>query len=192
LRVIAGELKGRKLQKLEGINIRPTSDRVKESLFNILGTRVFDSEFLDLFAGSGGIGIEAYSRGAAKIVFIDESIKSIQVLKGNLEQLKVSQRIEVYNTDYIHALHKLSQEGRGFDIIFVDPPYLKGFAQNALVHISQEGILKEEGLLVIEHDLEDSMPETAGKLRLGRQKKYGNTMLSFYQWIPVLDDSKEE
>ncbi len=180
MRVIAGELRGRKLQELEGMNIRPTSDRVKESLFNMLGTRVYDSEFLDLFAGTGGIGIEAYSRGAAKIVFIDESTKSIQVLKGNLEKLKVEQRVEVYNTDYVNAIHKLSQEGRGFDIIFVDPPYLKGFAQNALSHISDKGILKEEGMVIIEHDIQDDMPEAAGSLQLQRQKKYGNTMLSFY------------
>lgn len=180
MRVIAGELRGRKLQELEGINIRPTSDRVKESLFNMFGTRIYDSEFLDLFAGTGGIGIEAYSRGAAKIVFIDESPKSVQVLKGNLEKLKVSEGIEVYNTDYGNAIVRLAQEGRVFDIIFVDPPYLKGLAQNALNRISEEGILKEDGIVVVEHDIQDRLPEAAGALRLQRQKKYGNTMLSFY------------
>ncbi|MDF2839998.1 MAG: methyltransferase [Clostridia bacterium] len=180
MRIISGEFRGRKLEKLEGMDIRPTTDRVKESLFNILGSRLFDCTFLDLFAGTGGIGIEAYSRGAAKVVFIDESAKSIKVLKGNLEMLNLLDKVEVYNTDYINAINKLALDNRKFDIIFIDPPYLKGFAQNALVHIEQNKLLNEDAMIVIEHDLQDKMPENVGRFNMTRQKKYGNTMLSFY------------
>jgi 16S rRNA (guanine966-N2)-methyltransferase len=180
LRIISGEFRGRKLEKLEGMDIRPTTDRVKESLFNMLGARLFDCVFLDLFAGTGGIGIEAYSRGASKIVFIDESSKSIKVLKSNLEMLMLLDKVEVYNTDYINAINKLALDNRKFDIIFIDPPYLKGFAQNALIHINDNNLINENGIIVIEHDIQDKMPESVGNLNLQRQKKYGNTMLSFF------------
>jgi 16S rRNA (guanine966-N2)-methyltransferase len=180
LRIISGEFRGRKLEKLEGMDIRPTTDRVKESLFNMLGARLFDCVFLDLFAGTGGIGIEAYSRGASKIVFIDESTKSIKVLKSNLEMLMLLDKVEVYNTDYINAINKLALDNRKFDIIFIDPPYLKGFAQNALIHINDNNLINENGIIVIEHDIQDKMPESVGNLNLQRQKKYGNTMLSFF------------
>ena len=180
MRVISGELRGRKLEKLEGMDIRPTSDRVKESLFNILGIKIYDCEFLDLFAGTGGIGIEAYSRGASKVVFIDESAKSVQVLRGNLEKLKVLDKVEVYNTDYTSAITKLARDNRKFDFIFIDPPYLKGYAQNSLTHISEQLLLKEDGIVIVEHDMEDAMPEAVGSLKLHRQKKYGKTILSFF------------
>jgi 16S rRNA (guanine966-N2)-methyltransferase len=180
LRIISGEFRGRKLEKLEGMDIRPTTDRVKESLFNMLGARLFDCAFLDLFAGTGGIGIEAYSRGASKIVFIDESSKSIKVLKSNLEMLMLLDKVEVYNTDYINAINKLALDNRKFDIIFIDPPYLKGFTQNALIHINDNNLINENGIIVIEHDIQDKMPESVGNLNLQRQKKYGNTMLSFF------------
>ncbi|MDF2590943.1 MAG: methyltransferase [Clostridia bacterium] len=180
MRVISGEFRGRKLEQIEGIEIRPTSDRVKESLFNILGTRLIDCAFLDLFAGTGGIGIEAYSRGAARVVFIDESANSIKILKKNLDKLNISDKVEVFNTDYINAINKLSNENKKFDVIFIDPPYLKGFEKNALVHISESGMLTDNGIIVVEHDLTDKMPEISGKLKLTRQNKYSKTMLSFY------------
>lgn len=180
MRVISGELKGRKLEKLEGLEIRPTSDRVKESLFNMLGAKVFDKSFLDLFAGTGGIGIEAYSRGAAEVVFVDTNAKSIQVLKGNLEKFKILDKVEIYNTDYINAISKFAADNRKFDIIFMDPPYLKGYEKNALLEISDKDLLSPKGIIIIEHDLTDEMPEKSGRLTMTRQKKYGKTMLAFY------------
>lgn len=180
MRVISGEFRGRILEKLEGMDIRPTSDRVKESLFNIFGVKTFDCSFLDLFAGTGAIGIEAYSRGAAKVVFIDTDAKSIQVLKENLQKLNILDKVEVYNTDYINAINKLSADGRSFDIIFMDPPYMKGYEKIALNEVSDKNILSSDGIIVVEHDLGDEMPERAGKLTIYRQKKYGNTMLTFY------------
>lgn len=180
MRVISGEFKGRNLEQIVGIEIRPTSDRVKESLFNILGTRLTDCAFLDLFAGTGGIGIEAYSRGAAQVVFIDESSKSIKILKSNLDKLSISDKVEVYNTDYLNAIKRLDYDNKKFDIIFIDPPYLKGFEQIALLQISECNMLADEGIIVVEHDLKDKMQENIGKLKLTRQNRYGNTMLSFY------------
>jgi 16S rRNA (guanine966-N2)-methyltransferase len=180
LRVIAGEYRGRRLDRIEGMDIRPTSDKVKGSLFNILGDSVIDSAFLDLFGGTGGIGIEALSRGAEHVVFIDTDIKSIKVLKGNLEHLNIIDNVEVLNTDYSTGISKLYNNNKKFDIIFIDPPYSVGLAQNALVEIDKHPILAQSVLIIVEHDSKDEMPSSQGKLYMYRSKQYGNTTLSFY------------
>jgi 16S rRNA (guanine966-N2)-methyltransferase len=180
LRVIAGEYRVRRLDRIEGMDIRPTSDKVKGSLFNILGDSVIDSAFLDLFGGTGGIGIEALSRGAEHVVFIDTDIKSIKVLKGNLEHLNIIDNVEVLNTDYSTGISKLYNNNKKFDIIFIDPPYSVGLAQNALVEIDKHPILAQSGLIIVEHDSKDEMPSSQGKLYMYRSKQYGNTTLSFY------------
>ncbi len=191
MRVIAGEYKGRRLDPIEGMDIRPTSDKVKESLFNILGAAVIDSVFLDLFGGTGGIGIEALSRGAKHVVFSDSSIKSIKVRKGNLSRLDIKDGIEVFNADYSTAIGKLYKYGKKFDIIFVDPPYSIGMAVSALKEIDKNPILSQSGLIIVEHDSKEDMPQKVGKLYLYRYKQYGNTTLSFYT-INEQPQQKEE
>lgn len=191
MRIIAGEYKGRRLDSLEGMDIRPTSDKVRESLFNILGNAVIDSVFLDLFGGTGGVGIEALSRGAKHVVFVDASSKSIKVLKGNLERLNINKNVEVYNTDYTTAISKLHKYGKEFDIIFIDPPYRVGIAEAALKEIDKHPIIKQSGLIIVEHDSRDEMPERLGRLYKHRTKKYGNTTLSFYS-ISMETQQEEE
>ncbi len=180
MRVVAGEFRGRRLDRIEGMDIRPTSDKVKESLFNILGEAVIDSVFLDLFGGTGGVGIEALSRGAKHVVFIDTDIKSIKVLKGNLDHLNIKDNVEVFNTEYSTAISRLYRNKEEFDIIFIDPPYSIGLAQNALKEIDKYPILAQSGLIIVEHDSKDDMPSIQGKLYMYRSKQYGNTTLSFY------------
>ena len=191
MRVIAGEYGGRRLDRIEGMDIRPTSDKVKESLFNMLGETVIDCNFLDLFGGTGGMGIEALSRGAKHVVFIDASIKSIKVLKGNLEHLNIKDCVEVFHTDYSTAIKKLYKYNKQFDIIFIDPPYSVGMAQNALVDIERNPILSQSGFIIVEHDSKDDMPPRVGRLVLYRIKQYGNTSLSFYN-IDEKTQQKEE
>lgn len=180
MRVITGVYKGRRLDSIEGMDIRPTSDMVKESLFNILSSEIIESDFLDLFGGTGGVGIEAVSRGAKSVVFIDNSIKSIKVLRKNLESLNIKDNVEVFNTDYLTAINKLHRNGRLFDIIFIDPPYRTGIAQRALEKLCDDPILKNSGIIIVEHDTKDQMPEKVGNIKMYRDKRYGNTKLSFY------------
>jgi 16S rRNA (guanine966-N2)-methyltransferase len=191
LRVIAGEYRGRRLDRIEGMDIRPTTDKVKESLFNIICDIVADSRFLDLFGGTGGIGIEALSRGAKNVVFIDSNAKSIKVLKGNLERLNIKDNVEVFNTDYSTAISKLHKYGREFDIIFADPPYSVGLAQDALKEIEKHNILAQTGRVIVEHDTKDEMPASVGRLNLYRSKQYGNTTLSFYNYSEQLQQKEE-
>lgn len=180
MRVIAGELRGRKLDSIEGTDIRPTSDRVKESLFNILGSSIIGSTFLDLFGGTGGIGIEALSRGAKHVVFVDTSLKSIKVLQGNLDHLNIKDNVEVLHKEYSTAISQLYKYNKQFDIIFIDPPYCVGMAQNVLELLNKYFILSQYGLIIVEHDSKDEMPQAVGKLYQNRIKQYGNTSLSFY------------
>lgn len=180
MRVIAGEYRGRRLERIEGSDIRPTSDKVKESLFNILGNAVIDSTFLDLFSGTGGVGIEALSRGAKHVVFIDSSIKSIKVLKENLKRLRIEDNYEAFHTDYSTAINKLHKYNKHFDIIFIDPPYSVGIAEAALKELDHNPIVAHSGVVIVEHDSKDRMPEFVGKLYMYRSRQYGNTTLSFY------------
>lgn len=191
MRVIAGLLKSRKLETIDTNYIRPTSDRVKEAMFSIIGDLVVYCRFLDLFAGSGSIGIEAYSRGAAEVVFIDSCPDSVKVLKRNLLKTGLVDKveIEVHNTDYSNAINKLKRRGKIFDIIFIDPPYNKNIPLEAVEKISENNILSKEGTIIVEHEIRDPMPEKISSYKLHKKKKYGNTQLSFYV---VNEDYREE
>jgi len=180
LRVIAGELKGRKLSSIDTDLIRPTSDKVKEALFSILGDLVIDCNFLDLFAGSGSVGIEAYSRGAKEVVFVDSHLSSIKILKKNLEKVGILNDTEVIHDDFAAAIEILSRRGRKFDIIFIDPPYGQGLSIEAARKIIKNNLLSKSGVIIIEHGAKEIIPEEIDILEKFKEKKYGNIFLSLY------------
>lgn len=182
MRVIAGSFRGRKLETIDDRTVRPTSDRVKESLFNIISGHILDSQFLDLFAGSGAIGIEALSRGSTNVFFIDINNDSLKTLRKNISTLHIEDKIEIYNADYKTAIEKFKFKNIKFNIIFIDPPYSKGIAQDALALVEEASVLLQNGIIAIEHDEKDAMPQNQGKLFLLKQKKYGSTKLSFYTY----------
>jgi len=182
LRVVAGSFRGRKLETIDDRTVRPTSDKVKESLFNIIAEYILDSQFLDLFAGSGAIGIEALSRGSTNVFFVDISNDSLKILKKNLSTLHIEDKIEMYNADYKTAIEKFKFKNIKFNIIYIDPPYFKAIAQDALALVEEASILSQNGIIAVEHDEKDSMPQNQGKLFLLKQKKYGGTKLSFYTY----------
>ncbi len=181
LRVISGEAKGHKLKTLKSNLTRPTSDKVKGSIFNIIASMVFDRDVLDLFSGTGNLGIEALSRGARSAVFVDKSRECSQIINENLTHTKLNNKAEVYVMDVCSALCKLSQKGNKFDIIFLDPPYAKGLIDDTLACISGIDVIKPDTLIVAEHDVEDVVSEYIGTLKNFRQQKYGDTIISFYR-----------
>ena len=146
MRVIAGKHRSRPLISPKNSDVRPTTDMIKESIFNIIQNDVIDCDFLDLFAGSGAIGIEAISRGANKVVFCDNSKESIKLIKQNLAMLK--EEAEILFGDYEYALTRL--KNRQFDIIFLDPPYASGLEQEILATLASSGLLKEDGRIIVE------------------------------------------
>lgn len=179
MRVIAGSAKGRKLLTPEGMNTRPTTDRSKEALFGMIHFRIPEAEFLDLFAGSGGIGIEALSRGAARLDLVEQEKKALSCIHTNLKNLNLEQHAKVWPMSVEKALQKLSQDQRVFDIIFMDPPYQKGWEDKICALISEYRLLKPEGIVIVESSSETTV--TAPGLELFKEKTYKTTRFSFFR-----------
>ena len=182
MRIIAGSARRIPLTAPKGQYTRPTADRVKESLFNILAPNVADARFLDLFCGSGAIGIEALSRGASEAVFADSSKDAIAALTANFARAKLAGRIMPMCA--ITALSVLGKEGKAFDIVFMDPPYGQGLLSKALDAMAVSNILSPEGIVVAEMHIDEEEPG-AGPLVLHDSRTYGQTRLMFYT-TPVL------
>ena len=181
LRVISGSAKGLKLQTLEGMNTRPTTDRVKENLFNIIAPYIPGSNVLDLFAGTGSLGIEALSRGANSAVFCDQHEQSADIINRNLQHTKLTDKSEVFLGEAQLILKKLSQLSKKFDIIFLDPPYKKEIVPDILQSLEKYGVLDEKVLISVETDIEDQLPTETGTLCVSREQIYGKTKLTFYK-----------
>ncbi|MBU5595558.1 16S rRNA (guanine(966)-N(2))-methyltransferase RsmD [Amphibacillus sp. MSJ-3] len=182
MRVIAGEFKGRSIETVSNNLTRPTSDKVKESLFNIIGPYFSGGNGLDLFAGSGGLGIEAMSRGINRVVFIDQQAQATRMIKKNLTNLKLLNRAEVYQNDAFRALKVLGKRGLQFDYIFLDPPYKKDLYQQLLEEIDTQQIADKDCMIICEHDSNLVLPISAAGFKQVRTEKYGRTTtITFYK-----------
>lgn len=177
MRVISGSRRGAKLVSFEGDKIRPTTDRVKESIFNLIQMYIPNAKVLDLFAGSGALGIEAMSRGASEAVFVDLDKASVDVVLKNLSNLRFNENVRVFNLSY-SEFFKLNSEC--FDVIFLDPPYNRGFIEPVLKDIVDNGRLSEDGIIMLESDGTDMHEEFEG-LTVLKQKKYGRSYITVYQ-----------
>ncbi len=177
MRVITGSARGAKLKTLEGLSTRPTSDRVKEAIFNILQFDLEGRRVLDLFAGSGQLAIEALSRGADYAVLVDQSAEAVKVIKENLKKVRFDQAASVFQSDYLRYLSSTREK---FDIILLDPPYAENFLENALRKISEIDILTEGGIIVCERPREKVLPATVGDLICSKDYLYGKTAVNLY------------
>jgi len=179
MRIISGTSKGRKLITPKRYSLRPTSDRVKESLFNILGGEVEGKVVLDLFAGTGNLGIEALSRGAERVIFVEKGRQALQIIQTNLNQFGLADRSEILPKDVNRAIGILKQRGECFDLILMDPPYEKGLIQRTLMKLNTHPIYHGDSILVIEHNRREPLPHILDEWNLIRQQKIGDTLLSF-------------
>lgn len=179
MRIIGGKAKGTKLYTLEGKNTRPTLDRVRESLFNILQFELQDCVFLDLFSGSGACGIEAVSRGARKAILCDKSKQAMEIIKKNVEKTHTKEQIELYQTTFEELLKTKINEK--IDIIFIDPPYDTNFAYEAIKIILDKDLMNEDSIIIIETDQEKRLKEQLKKLEIEimDERKYGRAYLIF-------------
>jgi 16S rRNA (guanine(966)-N(2))-methyltransferase RsmD len=181
MRIIAGEAKGRRLRSLKGQALRPTSDRVRETLFAILGERVTGARFLDLFAGAGAVGLEALSRGASEAVFVESHRAAARVIEENAALCGFAARARVLVMPVGRALPRLARAGERFEIIFLDPPYGSGEAAATLERMARRpGLVAAGGLVICQRSRSQEMPERAGALTRMRQERFGETMLDFY------------
>jgi 16S rRNA (guanine(966)-N(2))-methyltransferase RsmD len=182
MRVIAGKFRGRKLKSPPSLQTRPTSDRLRETLFNIIAPRIEGARFLDLCAGTGAVGIEALSRGAAEVTFVDQSRRMCALIEANLEALQIADQTELVTAETVEFLRRRAKKGaETFDIIFFDPPYA-GDYESVLNYIGVDReLLKEDGLLIVEHHKKKELAEEFAMLRRHRVVKQGDSALSFYR-----------
>jgi 16S rRNA (guanine966-N2)-methyltransferase len=182
MRVIAGSAKGRKLKSVPGESTRPILDRIKENLFNILGSQVRESRWLDLFAGTGSVGIEALSRGAAYCLFVDNSRAAIRTIRENLEHTRLADRGEVLRENAYRFLQKEPDEEDAFDVVYIAPPQYKDMWLKALKLIdAQPGWLIPNGLVIVQIDPKEYEEVQLRRFYLYDQRSYGNTLLCFYE-----------
>lgn len=182
MRVIAGKIKGRRLRAPKGQGLRPTAARVKEALFNILPHDLSGLRVLDLFAGTGNLSVEALSRGAVQAVLVDASRKAEVAIRENLRTLGLSNSSEVWSAPVLKAVRALARRGEKFDLIFLDPPYEKGWVEKILRGLAEEDLLRVEGMVVAEHSVREKIEERYGRLYLRDQRRYGATLLSFFEY----------
>ena len=182
MRVIAGKYRSRRLAAPEGMQTRPTSDRLRETLFNVIAPSIADSVWLDLFAGSGAIGIEALSRGARSVYFVEAAPRAARTVRENLASLGIEEGFEVIEREAATALRMLDSQAVLCDFCFLDPPYRKmGDYEQVLGFLSQSRILKPDSLVIAEHDKHFDPGEAFGALRRTRILRQGDAVLSFYR-----------
>jgi 16S rRNA (guanine966-N2)-methyltransferase len=183
LRIIAGELKGRRLRTAAGLKTRPTADRTREAVFNILGPAVRGTWVLDLFAGTGAFGIEAVSRGAVAVVFVEIDRKALQVLNGNLHACGLAAQGEVIRWDAARDLNCLKGRERKFQLVFMDPPYGRELVLPALSNLDAARCLDDGARLVVEHGAGDLPADPVAPYQLQDQRRYGKTLVSFLRYV---------
>ncbi len=182
MRIVSGSMRGTKLYTLDGMDVtRPTLDRVKESLFNILNFKIKNSIILDLFAGSGALGLEAISRGAEKTYFCDSSFEAIKIINKNIEKTRCKDKTVVIQKDYKKALEKFANDALKFDIIFLDPPYKTDYTKESIKIILEKDLLNEDGIIIIETDIEKEVLEEIQDFSVDIYdvRKYGRVSLIF-------------
>jgi 16S rRNA (guanine(966)-N(2))-methyltransferase RsmD len=182
MRIIAGTCKGHRLSTLKGRLTRPTQDRIREAVFNILEGYGPFLEVADLFAGSGALGLEALSRWGGKAVFVDYSKTALEYLQANITRLKMTEKSRVIERDFSKGVAFVKKIGSPFDLVFLDPPYGQDWGPRILPPLFRLPIVKETGVMVFEHELQDRVPEKIGEWEIRDQRRYGRTKVSFYHY----------
>jgi len=183
MRIISGKCKGRKLLRISGRDIRPTSDRTRESIFNIIAQKIKGAVVLDLFAGTGAVGIEALSRGAAHAFFIDISDSALDIVKENIIRCHMINHATLIHHD-ITKISPFALINRKIDLVFMDPPYSSGLISNALKQVVSLDCLAENALIIAEHSIKEKIPHMISELDIKDQRKYGRTLITFLQKRP--------
>jgi 16S rRNA (guanine966-N2)-methyltransferase len=191
MRIIAGELKGRKLHRLEGKQTRPTSDRLRETIFNILSFKIRQAGVLDLFSGTGAMAIEALSRGADSAVLVDDSFQAVSLIAKNIRDFSLEKKARVQKWDISRNLNFIRQVRPPFDLIFMDPPYNRNLIGPTLHHLLQSASLAAQACIVVEHSVLEVICFEDPEFELDDQRTYGKTMVSFLSFNPSGPDGHD-
>ncbi|WP_297991889.1 16S rRNA (guanine(966)-N(2))-methyltransferase RsmD [Anoxybacillus sp.] len=183
MRVISGKCKGKSLQAVPGMTTRPTTDKVKEAMFNMIGPYFSGGLGLDLFGGSGGLGIEALSRGLDRVIFVDHDAKAVQTIKKNVAACRLTDQAEIYRNDAERALKAIIKRGLTFRLIFLDPPYKNKQLEALIAIIDAHQLLQKDGFIVAEHGAEVELPKQIGRLTKVKDETYGITAVSIFAYV---------
>ena len=184
MRVIAGSAKGKRLQAPSGLDTRPITDRIKEALFNVLSWNIEQAFFLDLFAGSGSVGIEALSRGAEKVILVDKGNAAVKIIKENLDNCGFKNNVEVFCMDVFKSLQYFQRQGHKFDYIYVDPPFTnEKIFEEFMEAIDHVLILDRDGIMIIRTRRQKKMPEKLNTMQKYRVNNYGESTLHYYRLL---------
>lgn len=195
MRVISGSARGRPLKSVPGTGTRPTTDKVKEALFSMIGPYFEGGNVLDLFAGTGGLGIEALSRGMDKAIFVDLDYKSVETVKANLKATGFLGQAEVYKNDAERALKTLAKRGASFDLVFLDPPYRHKNSNKLMERMDELNLLQNQAVLVLEYDSSFEYQDQIGPFKMMRKTEYGEIGITIYvyeQHYEIASDSMEK
>ena len=179
MRVISGSAKGRNLKSVPGDTTRPITDRVKEAVFNILSADVIDARFLDLFGGTGAVGIEALSRGAESVLFADDHKAALTAIEKNIKACSLENRTNTIKWNIFNNLNIIRLYRPAFNLVFLDPPYNKNMIQSTLSNLNMSRCLANGSRLALEHSLLEPIPETLPEFKISDQRRYGKTLVSF-------------
>ncbi len=183
MRIIAGKNKSRKLETLDGLNTRPMTDRMKESIFNCIGPYFDGDKVLDLFGGSGALSLESLSRGASHAWICEKNYDALKVIKTNVTSLKEDNNITIYNSDYQVALKRIVQEGLSFDIIFLDPPYRMNIVKELVEYLLENKLVNDKGIIVCQYVKGNVVPCEMNNLKIIKNYNYGTSEVTIYQVI---------
>jgi len=190
MRIISGAFRGKKLVSLKGLATRPTTDRVRESIFNIIAPHIINTSVLDLFAGTGALGLEAISRRAASVFFIDSSAAAVQTIQKNITACRAENRAWVLRWDISKNLNCLHSDTPAYDLVFMDPPYNKNYIVPTLKNLVKQNVLKDGSTIIIEHSDAEPVPQNLPGIQLADQRTYGKTLVSFLR--VMLEESHSE
>lgn len=182
MRITSGILKNKKIKSREGRETRPTLERIKEAIFSIIGDKVVDSRFLDLYSGTGNMGIEALSRNAKRTIFIENNQEALRIIIENINDCKLENKSRAYKNDVLRAIEILSRKNEKFDIIFMDPPYKENLTEKTLMHISDFSLLDDDGIVISEHSIYEKISDVVGKLVKYDERDYNKKIISFYKY----------
>lgn len=183
MRIIGGEYRSRLISMPKGVEMRPTQDRIRESVFNLLGD-ISGSMCLDLFAGSGAYGLEAISRGASRVTFVENNFKCVQTIKENLGSLNIDANIyDIIKANALSIMPRLEKEGVRYDIVFMDPPYYKDMARKCLINVDSYDILSHIALVMVEHFKKDTLVSDLKTLILHKERQYSDTLISIFKKV---------
>ena len=181
MRITSGTLKNRKIKSREGKETRPTLERIKEAIFSIIGDKITDARFLDLYSGTGNMAIEALSRGAGRAVMIEQDKEALRIIIENVNDLKLDGKCRAYKNDVFRAVEILGRKNEKFDVIFLDPPYKENITEKTLEKISESEILAEDGIIISEHSVYEKSKDTVGNLVKYDERDYNKKIVTFYK-----------